>query len=108
MLELVHPEIELVLKSTRPGDVLRGRDEVAAFLDQISGTFYETHADVYRPLDDSRIVIEGRVRWMDEKRILRDDPIIWALEFREGLLWRSTPAHSVLEAEALLSGSPRV
>ena len=39
---------------------------------------------------------------MDDERILRDDPMIWALEFRDGLLWRSTYAHSVLEAEALL------
>jgi len=108
LLDLVHPDIEMVLKTTRPGEVLHGRDEVVAFVEEISGRFYESHADVFRPLDEDRVVIEGRMRWMDEQRILRDDPMIWALEFRDGLLFRSTPAHSVLEAEALLSAAPRI
>jgi hypothetical protein len=59
--------------------------------------------EVFRPLDDERIVVEGRMRWMDEERILRDDPVIWALEFREGRLRRSMSAQTVLEAEALLA-----
>jgi hypothetical protein len=42
---------------------------------------------------------------MDEDRILRDDPVVWALEFRDGLLRRSTPTHSVAEARALLLDS---
>jgi hypothetical protein len=46
------------------------------------------------------------MRWMNEDRILRDDPVILALEFRDGLLFRSTPAQSVLEAQAMLSASP--
>jgi ketosteroid isomerase-like protein len=103
VLELIHPDVEIVLKSTRPGDVLRGRNAVAAFVDEIEGRFYEAHADVFRPLDDDRIVVEGRIRWTDEEHVLRDDPMIWALEFRDGLLYRSVPAHSVLEAEALLA-----
>ena len=103
MLELVHPEIEWVLKSTHPGDVLRGSGEVEAFLAEIAGKFYELVTEVYRPLDDERIVVEGRMRWMDDARILRDDPVIWALVFRGGLLWRSAPAQSLVEAEALLA-----
>ena len=91
----------------RPGDVLRGREQVAEFVDEISGRFYESHPDVFRPLDDERSVVEGRMRWMDDERVLRDDPMIWALEFRDGLLYRSAPAQSVLEAEALLAGGPR-
>jgi ketosteroid isomerase-like protein len=101
MRDLIHPEIEM---TTRPGDVLRGADEIVAFL-RATGRFYETYPEVYRPLDDARIVVEGRVRWMDDERILRDDPMIWALEFREGLLVRSTPAQSVLEAEAILGAA---
>ena len=104
MLELVHPEIEWVLKSTRPGDVLRGSGAVEAFLAEITGKFYELVTEVYRPLDDERIIVEGRLRWTDDARILRDDPVIWALVFRGGLLWRSTPAQSLVEAEALLAG----
>ena len=102
MLDLVHPDIEWMLKSTHSGDVLRGRGDVEAFFAEIAGRFYELVTEVYRPLDDERIVVEGRLRWTDDARILRDDPVIWALVFRDGLLWRSTPAPSLAEAEALL------
>jgi hypothetical protein len=107
MLDLVHPEVEIVLRSMRPGDVLRGRDDVAGFLKWVSESFFETHPEVFRPIDGERIVVEGRLRWMDEERVLRDDPIVWALEFRDGLLYRSRPAQSVLEAEALLIAPTR-
>ena len=76
---------------------------MAGFLEELSGHFFETHPEVFRPIDDYRVVVEGRLRWMDEDRILRDDPLVWAFEFRDGLLYRSTPAQSVLEAEALLA-----
>jgi ketosteroid isomerase-like protein len=107
MLDLIHPDVEMVLKTMRPGDVLRGRDEIVAFADEIAGRFYEAYPEVYRPLDETHIVIEGRIRWMDDDRVLRDDPMIWALEFRDGLLIRSTPAGSVLEAEAILGTAAR-
>lgn len=104
VLELMHPEIEIVLKTTRPGEVLRGLESVVRFVqEEVSERVYETVAEVYRPLDADRIVVEGRIRWTDEDRILRDDPVIWALEFRDGLLYRSTPAQTVLEAETTLS-----
>jgi hypothetical protein len=103
MLALVHPEIELVLKTTRPGDVIRGRHGVERLVGEISEKFFETVAEVYRPLDEARVVVEGRVRWVDDERVLRDDPMIWALEFRDGMLLRSVPAQTVLEAEAILS-----
>lgn len=105
LLELVHPDVELVLKSAG-GEVLRGRDAVAAFVEETASRFHETHPDVFRPVDDERVVVEGRMRWMNEDRILRDDPVILALEFRDGLLFRSTPAQSVLEAQAMLSAPP--
>jgi hypothetical protein len=95
--------VEIVLRTVRPGEVLYGRDDVSGFLDYLSGHVFELHPEVFRPLDDERIVVEGRLRWMDENRVLRDDPLVWAFEFRDGLLFRSTPAHSVLEAEALLA-----
>jgi ketosteroid isomerase-like protein len=107
VLDLIHPDVEIVLKSTRPGEVLRGRQDVVEFVDEISGKVYESVAEVFRPVDEIRVVVEGRLRWMDDERVLRDDPMVWALEFRDGLLWRSTPAHSVLEAEAIFASTSR-
>jgi len=99
----MHPEVELTLKSSRSGEVLRGRNAVVAFAREQSGHLFETSAEVFEPLDETRIVVEGRMRWLDEERVLRDDPVVWALEFSEGLLRRSTPAQSVLEAKMILA-----
>ena len=71
--------------------MLTGRDAVAEFVDGVAGRLYETQAFEYRPLDDNRIVIEGRLRSLDDDRILRDDPMMWAFEFLDGLLRRSAP-----------------
>ena len=60
----------------------------------------------YTPLDDDRIIVEGRMRWIDDERVIRDDPVIWAMEFRDGLLLRFLPARTALEAETLLAASP--
>jgi ketosteroid isomerase-like protein len=103
LLELVHPDVELVLKTVRPGERIRGRQGLERFLAEIPEGVFESAAEVYRPLDETRIVVEGRVRWTDEDRVLRDDPMIWALEFRDGLLVRSSPAQTVLEAESILA-----
>ena len=110
LVELLHPDVEMVLKTPPPGEVLRevlrGRNEVEAFVEsELDRGFNESHANVFRPLDEKRIVVEGRVRSMDDERVLRDDPMIWALEFRDGLLRRSMPAQTVLEAEGLLASS---
>jgi ketosteroid isomerase-like protein len=102
LVEAVHPDVELALK-TRPGEVLHGRDGVARFVEEIAERFYEPAAEVFRPLDGERIVVEGRIRWADDDRVLRDDPMVWALQFREGLLLRSIPAQTVLEAESVLA-----
>jgi ketosteroid isomerase-like protein len=105
LLEMIHPDVEIVLKTVRRGDLIQGREAMRRFVDELGEMFFESQADLFRPLDDSRVVVEGRVRWMDEHRVLRDDPMIWAIEFRDGLLYRSRPAQSVLEAETLLSVS---
>lgn len=104
MRELIHPEVVLVVKTLQPGHILRGKDEFIRFYEQqIARRLYEPVAEEFRPLDDSRVIVEGRVRWIDDERVLRDDPRIWAIEFHDGLLRRSTPAQTVLEAEAILS-----
>ncbi len=108
LLGLCHEDVELTLK-TRSGKSLRGRDEVARFLAEVSESnpLFEATAERFRVVDGDRVIVEGRMRWMDADRVLRDDPVVWALEFRDGLLLRSMPVRSVGEAEAaLLRASP--
>jgi hypothetical protein len=100
--ELVHERIVVVSK-IRPGVVLEGRESMEVFVaETLSGSLHEVVADVFRPLDESRVVVEGRMRWIDNERVIRDDPVVWALEFRDGLLLRFQPTRSAIEAETLL------
>jgi hypothetical protein len=108
VLELCHPEIEAVLRSPS-GQVARGVDEIARYFREVLAErpIYEVSVAEVRSLDDRRVVVEGRMRWMDDDRVLRDDPVVWALELEDGLLRRSTAVRTVTEAEALLSAAPR-
>jgi ketosteroid isomerase-like protein len=102
LVDLVHEDVVLVSK-VRPGTVLEGRQQLGVFVaETLSDSLYEAVTDVYRPLDASRIVVEGRLRWIDEDRVIRDDPVIWAMEFRDGLLARFVPARTAVEAETIL------
>lgn len=101
--ELLHPDVVVAVK-TRAGEWLHGADAVKEFLDErASAPVYEAADELYHPIDDERVVVEGRLRWMDEDRMLRDDPAIWAIEFRDGLLYRSIAVRSLAEAETVLS-----
>jgi ketosteroid isomerase-like protein len=103
LADLIHPEAVVVLKSVHPGHVVRGREEVVQFFrDTLAAHLHAIAVDVFRPLDENRVIIEGRVRWMDDEHVLRDDPGIWAVEFRDGLLFLSTPARTAVEAESAL------
>lgn len=108
MLEIMHPDVEIVLRKLGGPRTLRGKHEVARFLDELPERFsvYESVAEEFRSVDDDRVVVEGRMRWMDDNRVLRDDSMIWALEFRDALLFRSTAARSVTEAQAILAAGP--
>jgi ketosteroid isomerase-like protein len=105
MLEIMHPDVEIVLRKLGGPRTLRGKAEVEAFLEELPSLFsvYETVAEEFQPIDDDRIVVQGRMRWMDDERVLRDDAMIWALEFRDASLYRSTPARSVNEAHTMLA-----
>ncbi len=106
--EVVHPDVVLELKAVQPGHVVRGRDEFMRFLEQESDRhLWEAATHVFTPLDENRVIVEGRVRWSDDENVLRDDSRIWALEFSDGLLLLSAPASSMAEAELILSASPR-
>lgn len=107
MLDMLHSDVEIVLRKLGGPRTLRGKEEVADFLTDVPNAFpmLQTVADEFRAVDDERVVVQGRMRWMDHDRVLRDDPTVWALEFRDGLLYRSTPARSVAEAQAILATS---
>jgi hypothetical protein len=103
MCEMVHEDAQLVSRLD-PGHVVEGRDEVVAFiLDTVAKRLYEATTETYTPLDDERVIVEGRMRWIDADRVIRDDPVLWAIEFKDGLLLRFLPARSAIEAETLLT-----
>lgn len=105
LVELLHDDVELVSR-VRAGETFRGRQDVGRFiLDTIASSLYEATADVYLPVDADRVIVEGRMRWIDDERVIRDDPVVWALEFDDGLLLRFVPARSVVEAETILTSS---
>jgi hypothetical protein len=100
---MLHEDVELVSR-VQAGTVVEGRADAARFLRETVATrLYEATADVYTPLDDTRVVVEGRMRWIDDDRVIRDDPVVWAMEFRGELLLRFVPARTTIEAEALLT-----
>lgn len=100
--DLVHPSVVLVSK-IRPGLVVEGKDAFVRFVEEtLAQSLHEALATTYRPLDEEQVVVEGRIRWMDDEHVLRDDPVTWAMAFEEGLLTRFISARSLVEAEAVL------
>jgi hypothetical protein len=103
--DLVHADVRLVSK-LRPGLVIEGKTDFMRFVEENLGpSLYEATADSFEPVDDQRIVVEGRLRWIDDDRVIRDDPVTWAMEFRDGLLAGFIPARSRVEAETILNRS---
>jgi hypothetical protein len=106
LTELVHSDIVVVSK-VRSGLVVEGRENFAQFVEETLGrSLYQASADIYRPLDERCVVVEGRLRWTDDEQVMRDDPVTWALEFEDDLLVRFVPARTPLEAETILA-TPR-
>jgi SnoaL-like domain len=104
--EMLHEDVVIVSK-VRPGEIVEGRQAVASFIESIvSHSLYDAVTEDYTPLDDERVIVEGRMRWIDDERVIRDDPAVWAMEFRDGLVLRFLPARSALEAETLLAAAP--
>ena len=96
----------MVVSKVRPGQIVVGKDDFLRFVQgTLPDSLYEATTSEYLPLDHDRIVIEGRLRWIDDDRVIRDDPVTWAMEFRDGLLVRFVPARTRVEAETIL-GAP--
>ena len=101
--DLVHDDVQLVSKIT-PGTTVEGKSDFVRFVQEtLADSLYEALTTTYLPLDEERIVVEGRMRWIDDQRVIRDDPVTWAMEFREGLLIRLVPARTRVEAETILA-----
>jgi ketosteroid isomerase-like protein len=100
--QLLHDDVELVSK-VRPGTTVHGRGDVIRFLEEeVAPNLFQAAADLFTPVDDERVIVEGRVRWIDDERVIRDDPVIWAVEFRDERLFRFVATRTMLEAEAVL------
>ena len=100
--DLVHDDVVVVSK-VRPGLVLEGKREVLQHLQEtLADSLYEATTTAFFPIDEHRIVVEGRIRWIDDERVIRDDPVTWAMEFRDELLTRFIPARTQVEAETML------
>ena len=96
--ELVHEDVVMVSKM-RPGLVLEGKNEAVQHMQEtLADSLYEATTTAYLPIDEQRIVVEGRIRWIDDERVIRDDPVTWAMEFRDDLLTRFIPARTQVEA----------
>lgn len=101
--DLVHPSIVLVSK-IRPGLSLEGKEAFLRFVrEELSDSLHEAVTTTYRALDDERVVVEGRIRWVDEDRVLRDDPVTWAIGFEDGLLRQFVAVRNQVEAESVLA-----
>jgi hypothetical protein len=87
----------------RPGTTVHGRRDVVRFIEtEVAPHLFEAATEVFTPLDDERVIVEGRVRWIDDERVIRDDPVIWAVQFRDERLLRFLATRTMLEAEAAL------
>ena len=97
--------MELVSR-VQSGTTVQGSANASRFIrETVASNLYEASAEVYIPLDENRVIVEGRMRWIDDERVIRDDPIVWALEFEDQLLRRFLPARTAVEAETLLTSS---
>ena len=102
---LVHDDVVLISK-LRPGVVVEGREAFVQFTrETVSASLYEAVTTTYHALDAQCVIVEGRMRWIDDDRVIRDDPVTWAMEFRDGRLVRFVPARTMIEAETMLGRS---
>ena len=101
--DLVHDDIALVSR-VQAGRAVHGRAQVTQFIEEtVSQQLYEARAEVYVPLDETKVLVEGRMRWIDEERVIRDDPVVWGLAFEDELLICFVPARTLVEAETMLT-----
>ncbi len=100
-LTSVHPDAEIA-PSFDPRRTLTAGDLRAHLEAQDGRRLLDAHGQTYMALDDERVIVEGQVRLLTDEGV-EYRPTVWALVFRDGLLYRSWAVGTVQEAGALLA-----
>lgn len=103
---LLHPDVDVEFAHA-PGRIVHGRDDVMAVVEDeiVVMAVHEAMPRSFHPIDDDRIVIEGRLRWSSRGGGFRDSHAVWALAFDHGLLRTARRAGSLEEAIRKLGGA---
>ena len=101
-LSLIHPDAAIA-PSYDPSTVASQADVTAHLQGTDTPRVVDAVAHTYSPLDDHRIVVEGRVRLRRSGGGFSDQSMVWAVVFRDGLLYRSWALASINEAETRLA-----
>ena len=103
-LSRLHPEAQIV-PSYDASLAVSPADLEAHLMRGAEPAVMEARADKYTPVDDERVIVEGQVRIRRAGGGFDYRRTVWALMFRDGLLYRSWAVRSVGDAEARLAGS---
>jgi ketosteroid isomerase-like protein len=105
-LDLLHPDVKIAPSYDTSITVSRAELE-AHLMSHEEPAVLEARADSYFPLDNERIIVEGQVLLRTPERGFSYRSAVWALIFRDGVLYRSWCLASVHEAEVVLVSSSR-
>ena len=93
-LPLIHPDA-VIVPGAETSTVVSRADLVEHLASQSKLPVLDSVAHTYTPLDDERIIVEGRVRVRLENGGFSDHAMVWGMVFRDGLLFRSWAVRSV-------------
>jgi hypothetical protein len=96
--ELVHPEAEVSPLPARV--VLRGRDEVIAYIEMMERRTAAVRIEKIEDLGADALLINGREQWQDSDYTILDMPVVWVVWFKERLIWRTRAYRSRAQAIA--------
>jgi ketosteroid isomerase-like protein len=102
-LELLHPQAEIA-PSHDPSLILTADEVVAHLAGADEPRMMDARGRDYVALDDEQVIVEGDVRVRRVGGGFDYRETVWAIVFRDGLLYRSWCCGNVHEAEARLAG----
>jgi ketosteroid isomerase-like protein len=100
-LEVIHPAAELNPLAA-DGKTLRGPKDAARWLDRLRDRDAVLRHTVERTiaLPGDHVIAVGRQQRFEPGEGLKDRPVVWLMQFRDGRLWRGHVCASVDEAMA--------